>query len=93
MSLAYPGDDIRCDWCDRPGEPFEYKGHTFSGLCPCEGDKLCLVCVVEYLYQKSRAHGVNVIYGELREFMGLPTPYSGARKLELAKAASRQPKG
>ena len=44
MSFAQPGDDKRCDHCDRPGEPYEYRGQRFSGLCSYEGEKLCPGC-------------------------------------------------
>lgn len=49
MSHENPGDNLRCDWCDRPGQPYEYKGVTFSGLTACEGDRLCPRCRDRYL--------------------------------------------
>ena len=52
MSLEHPGDDRRCDWCDRPGVPYTYHEQAFSGLCPCEGERLCPTCVEEYLRRK-----------------------------------------
>ncbi len=51
MSLENPGDDIRCDWCDRPGTPYTYHGQTFSGLCSTEDGKLCKGCRDIYLDQ------------------------------------------
>ena len=44
MSFENPGDDVRCDHCDTPGEPYEYKGKIFSGLTAWEGERLCPRC-------------------------------------------------
>ncbi|WP_040829064.1 hypothetical protein [Nocardia jiangxiensis] len=44
MSIEFPGDDKRCDWCDKLGVPYEYKGLTFSGLCSTDEGKLCPGC-------------------------------------------------
>ena len=53
VSHECPGDGVRCDWCDRPGQPYEYRGLTFSGLTACEGDQLCRPCRDSYLDQKA----------------------------------------
>jgi hypothetical protein len=67
MSFTNPGDGKRCDWCDTPGIPYEYKGVTLSGLCACEGDHLCPRCRDIYLDQKvedaRELTGVSVISG------------------------------
>lgn len=44
MSHEHPGDGLRCDHCDQPGIPYEYKGRTFSGLISNQGEKLCPRC-------------------------------------------------
>lgn len=44
MSFENPGDNIRCDHCNRPGVPYEYRGITFSGLHANQGDRLCPDC-------------------------------------------------
>lgn len=53
VSHECPGDNLRCDWCNRPGEPYEYRGQAFSGLTACEGDRLCPACRDQYLEQKA----------------------------------------
>lgn len=45
MSFEEPGDGKRCDHCDQPGEPYEYKGKQFSGLHANRGEKLCSRCL------------------------------------------------
>lgn len=45
MSLEAPGDDKRCDHCDRPGVPYRYHGKRFSGLTSNKGEKLCPTCL------------------------------------------------
>lgn len=45
MSHARPGDDIRCDHCDTPGEPYTYRDRRFSGLHPNRGERLCSRCL------------------------------------------------
>ncbi len=53
MSFETPGDNVRCDHCNTPGIPYEYRGRTFSGLTACEGDRLCPGCRDAYLDRKS----------------------------------------
>lgn len=45
MSFECPGDDKRCDHCNRPGLPYEYKGRIFSGLTANRGDRVCPWCL------------------------------------------------
>lgn len=33
-----------CTSCGRPGEPYEYKGIEFDGLCAWKGERLCHGC-------------------------------------------------
>jgi len=70
VSFENPGDNKRCDHCNAPGVPYEYRGKTFSGLTACEGDKLCPRCRDAYLDQangeaRDRA-GVSVIAAPYR---------------------------
>lgn len=53
MSFENPGDDKRCDWCNKPGVPYTYKGLEFSGLCSTDEGKLCPLCRDHYLDQRS----------------------------------------
>lgn len=45
MSFEEPGDDKRCDHCNHPGKPYEYRGEQFSGLFPNRGERLCSPCL------------------------------------------------
>jgi len=45
MSHEHPGDDVRCDHCNRTGEPYTYQGKEFSGLHPNRGEQLCSDCL------------------------------------------------
>jgi hypothetical protein len=55
MSFEHPGDDKRCDHCDRPGKSYEYSGQTFSGLFANEGEKLCPACLDRAVDQQINA--------------------------------------
>jgi hypothetical protein len=52
VSLESPGDNIRCDWCNLRGVPYEYRGMPFSGLTACEGERLCPACRDKYVDEK-----------------------------------------
>ncbi|MBF6333659.1 hypothetical protein [Nocardia transvalensis] len=97
MSIETPGDDKRCDHCDAPGIPYEYKGRQFSGLTANRGERLCPRCS-EWVCQRdteeacARHYGMSV--ADLREF-GLPiTPQlppelKGTDGQDLGKAIRR----
>jgi hypothetical protein len=44
MSIETPGDNKRCDHCNAPGQPYEYRGQKFSGLIARKGERLCRPC-------------------------------------------------
>lgn len=66
MSIEFPGDDKRCDWCDTPARPYEYRGRKFSGLTAFKGDKLCPAC----RDQRMNDEGVNILVHDDRPTIG-----------------------
>ena len=63
-----------CDWCERPGVPYEYKGQIFDGLCPFKGDKLCPSC----RDARDDAEGVDILVVDDRPGMA-PYVYNTVR--------------
>ena len=63
-----------CDWCERPGVPYEYKGQIFDGFCPFKGDKLCPSC----RDARDDAEGVDILVVDDRPGMA-PYVYNTVR--------------
>ena len=68
MSIEKPGQDSNCDWCNRPGVPYTYKGQQFDGLIANRGFRLCRPCCDDN-YERE---GINILVVDGRP--GIP-PY------------------
>lgn len=80
MSIEVPGDNILCDWCNRRGVPYEYKGQQFSGLIPNRGSRLCRPCCDDN-YERE---GINILVTDGRP--GIPDyVYNTVRDRDLVQ--------
>jgi hypothetical protein len=67
IPCGYCGEEYhgRCTGCHRPGEPYEYRGIIFDGLCAYKGERLCPACRDASM----AAEGVNILVTDDRPGM------------------------